>query len=141
MDPTEKVQPLTDAESWEVLRGQALGRLAYQVAGEVFIVPVNFVVDGDRVVFRTAEGNKLFGTTVNHRVAFEVDDVEADHAVSVVARGLTRHLTGAAAEEAEGLPLHPWVGTEKHEFVAITVEELTGRRFRVDLPGSDEPSI
>lgn len=141
MEQTDVVVPLTDAEAWDVLRTQALGRLAYQIAGDVWIVPVNYVVDRDRVVFRTAEGSKLFGTTVNQRVAFEVDEVDVDHAVSVVVRGTARHLTGIAADEAEALPLRPWVGTEKLEFVAITADEVTGRRFRIDLPASDEPSI
>lgn len=140
MEQTDMVVPLTDAEAWDVLRGQALGRLAYQIAGEVYIVPVNFVVDGERVVFRTAEGSKLFGTTVNHGVAFEVDQVDPDHAVSVVVRGTAHHLGGAAADEAEALPLRPWVSTDKFEFVAISVEEITGRRFRVEVPGADEPS-
>lgn len=141
MEQSELVVPLTDGEAWDVLRGQALGRLAYQIAGEVYIVPVNYVVDGERVVFRTAEGSKLFGTTVNHGVAFEVDRVDADHAVSVVVRGTARHLAGPAADAAEHLPLRPWVGTDKFEFVAITVEEITGRRFHLELPGTDEPNI
>nr|WP_297428884.1 pyridoxamine 5'-phosphate oxidase family protein [uncultured Actinotalea sp.] len=141
MEQTDAVVPLTDAEAWAVLRAQALGRLAYQIAGDVWIVPVNYVVHQDAVVFRTAEGGKLFGTTVNRRVAFEVDVVEADHAVSVVVRGTARHLTGIAADEAEALPLRPWVGTEKLEFVAITADEVTGRRFRLEVPGADEPSI
>lgn len=141
MEQTDAVVHLTGAESWDVLRAQALGRLAYQIAGDVWIVPVNYVVDGERVVFRTAEGGKLFGTTVNQRVAFEVDAVDVDHAVSVVVRGTARHLTGIAADEAEALPLRPWVGSEKFEFVAITADEVTGRRFRLDVPGSDEPSI
>lgn len=141
MEQTDVVVPLTDDEAWEVLRRGALGRLAYQIAGDVWIVPVNYVVDRDRLVFRTAEGSKLFGTTVNQRVAFEVDEIDVDHAVSVVVRGIAHHLTGIAADEAEALPLRPWVGTEKHEFIAITADEVTGRRFRVDLPGTDEPSI
>ncbi|MBC7290180.1 MAG: pyridoxamine 5'-phosphate oxidase family protein [Actinotalea sp.] len=141
MEQTDVVVPLTDEQAWDVLRAQALGRLAYQVAGRVDIVPVNFVVDGDRIVFRTAEGSKLFGTTVNHGVAFEVDELDVDHALSVVVHGTARHLTGIAADEAERLPLRPWVGTEKLEFVAITVQEITGRRFHIDLPGTDEPSI
>lgn len=141
MEQTDAVVHLTGAESWDVLRTQALGRLAYQIAGDVWIVPVNYVVDGERVVFRTAEGSKLFGTTVNQRVAFEVDAVDVDHAVSVVVRGTALHLTGIAADEAEALPLRPWVSSEKSEFVAITADEVTGRRFRLDVPGADEPSI
>lgn len=140
MEQDDRMVPLTDAEAWDVLRGQALGRLAYQIAGEVYLVPVNYVVDGGRVVFRTAEGSKLFGTTVNHGVAFEVDEVQADHAVSVVVRGTAQHLRGAAADEAGTLPLRPWVGTDKFELVAITVEEITGRRFHLERSGRDEPS-
>jgi uncharacterized protein len=126
------VTRLSDTESWEFLRGHELGRLAFHLAGEVHIAPVNYTVSGDRVVFRTAEGSKLLGVTMNKDVAFEVDEVGDDRATSVVLRGTAVHLRGAEAEAAENLHLHPWVPTDKFEHVAIRVTEISGRRFRLD---------
>ncbi|MBA3288089.1 MAG: pyridoxamine 5'-phosphate oxidase family protein, partial [Acidimicrobiia bacterium] len=40
-------------------RSMSVGRLATYASGRPHIVPVNFVVDGRTIVFRTAEGAKL----------------------------------------------------------------------------------
>lgn len=128
-DPTHV---LSAEEAWEFLGSRRFGRLAYHVASEVDIVPVNYVATGGRLVFQTAQGSKLFGVTVGKTVAFEVDEVGDEVAISVVARGLATHLTGDAADAADDLPLHPWVPTVKQEFVAIEVTEISGRRFDLD---------
>lgn len=125
------VTELTDAECWEALRGSAFGRLAYRLGEEVGIVPVNAVVDGDRLVFRTAEGSKLLGLHMSDAVAFEVDEVTDATATSVVARGRACVLEGTEEERAELLHVSPWSTTWKGTFVAIDVTELTGRRFRL----------
>ncbi|HWS56916.1 MAG TPA: pyridoxamine 5'-phosphate oxidase family protein [Actinotalea sp.] len=130
MDHTNAVvAELSETESWEFLRSQEIGRLAYRLADEVHIAPVNFAVTGRRLVFRTAEGSKLLGVTMHKSVALEVDDFDQQRARSVVVRGTARHLHGAEADAAAQVPLHPWVPTEKYEHVAIDVEEITGRRF------------
>ena len=132
------VHVLSDEAAWEFLRGQRFGRLAYHVAAEVDIVPVNYVPTAEGLVFSTAPGSKLFGVIAGKTVAFEVDDVGADTATSVVARGIARHLTGEAADAAEARDLHPWVPTEKHDYVAVTVTEISGRRFDLALGTSAE---
>ena len=43
-------------------------------------------------------------------------------------------LEGAEKARAEQLPLRPWVPTEKHTVVRITVNEITGRRFQLSKP-------
>ena len=128
-DDHDPVHVLSDEEAWEFLRAQRFGRLAYHVAAEVDIAPVNYVPTAEGLVFRTAPGSKLFGVIVGKTVAFEVDDVGADTATSVIARGIARHLTGEAADAAEALDLHPWVPTEKQEYVAVAVTAISGRRF------------
>ena len=128
-ESNEIMTVLTEDEGWDFLRRQGFGRLAYRVANSTDIAPVNYVVSGRRIVFLTAEGSKLAGVTINQDVAFEVDEVGEDRGTSVVAHGLARHLHGAEAEAAAALPLHPWVPTEKHEYVAIEITHLDARRF------------
>ena len=41
-------------ECWELLRAQAMGRLAFHLADQVHIRPINYVVDKDTLLFRTA---------------------------------------------------------------------------------------
>ena len=108
-----------------------MGRLATAVAGQPDIAPVNFVVDGRSLVFRSAEGAKLLALTINPAVALEADSWEGDSGWSVVAKGTASQVTGTAEiAHAESLPLRPWVPTVKLHFVRIEVSEISGRQFR-----------
>ena len=126
------VVTLPEEEAWEFLRGRELGRLAYHLVGEVHIAPVNYAVSEGRVVFRTAPGSKLLGVVMNQDVAFEVDTFDEHEATSVIARGTATLLRDEEADRAAQLPLHSWVPTDKDEFVAIDVTEISGRSFRLD---------
>ncbi|EWT02324.1 pyridoxamine 5'-phosphate oxidase [Intrasporangium oryzae NRRL B-24470] len=130
-DPVHVLHP---TECWEFLRDREFGRLAFHLVGEVHITPINYAVDRERILFLTSEGNKLLGVTMNEDVAFEVDEVGEDTAVSVVARGRARHLEGQERYIVESLPLRPWVDYPKYQVVAITVTEITGRRFDLSRP-------
>jgi nitroimidazol reductase NimA-like FMN-containing flavoprotein (pyridoxamine 5'-phosphate oxidase superfamily) len=65
-------------------------------------------------------------------VAFEVDEVDRERAVSVVARGQAQLLTDREADAARELPLRSWVATDKDEVVAVEITEISGREFRLD---------
>ena len=108
--------------------------MAFHLVGEVHIAPINYAVDGERILFMTAEGSKLLGITMNADVAFEVDEVTDDHAMSVIVRGRARELEGSEKYVVEQLPVRPWVNTPKYGVVSITVEEITGRRFDLRRP-------
>ena len=127
---------LSEDQCWMRLRETEFGRMAYHLADEVHIAPVNFAVDGHRLVFRTAEGSKLLGVVMNEDVAFEIDriDDEAENAWSVIARGKAQILDGDEARDADNLRLRPWVSSEKHNVVAIDVEEVSGREFHLARP-------
>lgn len=129
------VTELSPEESWDLLRSHELGRLAFHLADEVHLVPVNYAVDTrHRIVFRSNEGSKLLGLTMDADVAFEIDEVGDEEAHSVVVRGRARALEGAEADEAEELPVRPWVAEEKYRVVVIDVDEISGRRFRLHRP-------
>lgn len=128
------VTELPEEESWELLRKQEFGRLAFHLVGEVHIVPINYVVDARRLFFRTAEGSKLLGITMNEDVAFEVDEIDEKAVRSVVLRGRARQLAGHEADRAEQLPLRPWVPDAKNNMVSIEPTEVTGRVFRLGSP-------
>jgi nitroimidazol reductase NimA-like FMN-containing flavoprotein (pyridoxamine 5'-phosphate oxidase superfamily) len=110
-----------------------VGRLAYHLVGEVHIVPLNYAVDGGRLVFRTAPGSKLLGVVMNEDVAFEVDEFDRDHATSVIVRGRAEFLTDGEADAVRDLP-RSWVPTDKDAVVAIEVTGISGRTFRLDRP-------
>ncbi|MEZ0356597.1 pyridoxamine 5'-phosphate oxidase [Mycobacterium sp. ENV421] len=121
---------LSDHESWDRLKSAALGRLVTQIGDQLEIFPVNFVTQNHTVLFRTAEGTKLFSTVMNEKVLFEVDDHTVSDGWSVIIRGTARVLTAADdIHEAERAQLLPWIATEKLRFVRITPSEVSGRRF------------
>ena len=126
---TESETELTADECWELLGAHALGRLAFHLADQVSITPVNYVVDDGTLLFRTAEGSKLLGVVMNDNVAFEIDGLSADTAWSVVVHGTARLLDEAAAHRADDLPLRPWVSRYKYNVVEITATAVSGRRF------------
>ena len=130
MSTSEAVTMLGEDESWDLLSSVALGRYVTSIEGRPEIFPVNFVVQNRTVLFRTAEGTKLFGTVVNTQVLFEADDHNVAGGWSVIVRGTAHALaTSAEIERAERAGLYPWTATEKLRFVRITPTAITGRRF------------
>lgn len=136
MTDADSTQVLTEDECWARLAATEFGRMAYHLADEVHIAPVNYAVDGRSIVFRTAEGSKLLGVVMNEDVAFEIDHVddEAEEAWSVVARGRAHLLEGEDARDADHLRLRPWVNDQKFNVVQIRVEEISGRQFHLARP-------
>jgi nitroimidazol reductase NimA-like FMN-containing flavoprotein (pyridoxamine 5'-phosphate oxidase superfamily) len=132
---------LSDDECWELLSSSELARIAFAAAGDVEIFPVNIVVDRRTIVFCTAEGTKLAGTAVFHRVALEADglDRETGLAWSVVVKGEAEVLENFNdIYEAQDLPLHPWHPGFKERFVRVKPREIQGRRFlRVERATAD----
>lgn len=124
------VWALSEDECWNLLARRELGRLAVAVNGEPDIFPVNYVVDGPRVLFRTAPGSKLAELSVNPRVAFEVDEYDDTYAASVVLKGVAERLElQREIDAADALPLAPWIPTLKYRWVRIAPVSITGRRF------------
>jgi nitroimidazol reductase NimA-like FMN-containing flavoprotein (pyridoxamine 5'-phosphate oxidase superfamily) len=133
MDRTnEAVVSMLDEEAcWNLLARRELGRLAVWVDGKPDIFPVNYVIDGPRVLFRTAPGSKLATLSENPDVAFEVDEYDDTHAASVVVKGIATRLEMLAdIEAADALPLTPWIPTLKYRWVRISPTSITGRRFQ-----------
>jgi len=130
----EAVTDLTTEECWEMLREQEFGRLAYRLVDEVHITPINYAVDGDTLLFRTAEGSKLLAVAMGSEVAFEIDRFREESARSVVVRGEARLLPEDEAHRAENVPLRSWVSTLKYNVVEIQPRYVSGRAFELSRP-------
>lgn len=115
------------------LRTVQLGRLVVHRSDQFDIFPVNFVLDGEDIYFRSAEGSKLFTVALNNEVLFEADEVTDGCAWSVVVRGEANLLTATNdIQYADSLGLKPWIPTLKYNFVKIAVREVSGREFDLD---------
>jgi nitroimidazol reductase NimA-like FMN-containing flavoprotein (pyridoxamine 5'-phosphate oxidase superfamily) len=130
-EQTSVITELTEDEAWEFMGLQAVGRLATAAAGEPEIFPVNFAVANRQVYVITAPGSKLAEVAVNSRVAFEVDQLSADLAYSVVIKGTAEILeSDADLTEAEATGLLTYTDTPKNVWLRITPAEVSGRRFK-----------
>jgi uncharacterized protein len=115
-----------------LLASVPLGRVGFYSDGELVVLPVNHVVDGQDVVFRTARGSKLSAAEGQNLVAFEADgyDQQARSGWSVLVNGRAE----VVYEEAEirrlsHLGLHPWVTAVQRPFwIRIRPTSVTGRQ-------------
>jgi nitroimidazol reductase NimA-like FMN-containing flavoprotein (pyridoxamine 5'-phosphate oxidase superfamily) len=88
IDVNTGVEVISRDECLALLADEEVGRLGVVIGGRPEIFPVNYVVDGDGVVFRSDAGSKLAGAT-GGPVVFEVDHLEraTKSAWSVVLHG------------------------------------------------------
>ena len=130
---TRELRELTTTECWERLRAGSIGRLAVNNGNQPDVFPVNYVVDTDRIVIRTAEGTKLAAAIASGDVAFEIDEFDpTDHTGwSVVVHGIAQEPKAlASVMHDQDLDLRPWAGTEgKGRFIEIVPTRVSGRRL------------
>jgi uncharacterized protein len=123
-----------------LLASVPVGRVGFYADGELVVLPVNHVVDGQDVIFRTARGAKLSAAEGQNLVAFEADDYDQQtrSGWSVLVNGRA----DVVYEEAEihrlnRLGLHPWVtAVERPFWIRIRPASVTGRQ----TPGISYPS-
>ncbi|WP_116111916.1 pyridoxamine 5'-phosphate oxidase family protein [Austwickia chelonae] len=117
-----------------ILRGLEFGRLAYLVNGRVELVPVNYAIHRDEIVFRTAEGSKLAGALAGDEVVFEVDEITEEKATSVIVRAIPRALSHEEARWSDQMRLRPWVVSEKDHVIGLAPTLISGRAFNLARP-------
>jgi nitroimidazol reductase NimA-like FMN-containing flavoprotein (pyridoxamine 5'-phosphate oxidase superfamily) len=126
------LEVLDRAECLRLLDGRLIGRLGLTVGALPTVLPVNYRLVGDRVLFRTSVGTKLQAATTNAVVAFEVDDMDPlwHTGWSVVVTGVAREVTDPdelAVLEHANIPR--WVPTGETRIVEVSTEMVTGRRI------------
>ncbi|MEO0493160.1 MAG: pyridoxamine 5'-phosphate oxidase family protein [Actinomycetota bacterium] len=118
-------------ECWDRIRSQQVGRLVTVVAGRPDIFPVNYILDDDHIVIRTAEGSKLAGAIASAEVLFEIDhtDDERHAGWSVVVRGVAREPKSLEhVMHDQELDLRPWSNpAPKQRFIEVHPLEVSGR--------------
>ncbi|MFC5381962.1 pyridoxamine 5'-phosphate oxidase family protein [Aquipuribacter nitratireducens] len=130
-DTQNAMEELPEERCWALLDAAEVGRLAVVVDSAPDIFPVNHVVVGRSVVWRTAAGTKLFAAE-GDEVAYEVDGTDDEgRAWSVVAKGVAQEVDDEVVAEAATRALHPWLDSEKQHVLAVVRPSVTGRRFRV----------
>jgi uncharacterized protein len=119
---------LTRDECLRLLRAFTVGRVAIAPAvGAALVVPVNYVVDGDVIVFRSDLGEKL-GLLHERPASFQIDGIDDFHRTgwSVLVRGTAFRTTAA---DVERLDIRSWAAGDKQYWVRVVPDEITGRRL------------
>ena len=125
------LEVLEREECLELLAGAAVGRIGLSVGALPLVLPVNFCVDGERIVVRTGAGTKLDAASRHAVVSFEVDEIDPwfHQGWSVVVTGIAAPLeSDEELAHAKTLPLLPWAAAGER-YVAISVADVSGRRI------------
>jgi hypothetical protein len=133
------LEPIDREECLRLMRAQVIGRVAVaDFNAAPLVVPVNFVVDGEAVVFRCDYGTKFRLAVLGEQpVSFEVDGLDPGRR-----SGWSVLLQGDASEidrfQLAGPGPQSWAGGKKAHWVRIFPVSITGRRIRLpDLFPSD----
>lgn len=128
----EGLEDLSAAECRALLASTAVGRLGITSGALPVVLPVNYVLSDQGIVFRTSSGSKLDAAVTNQVVCFEIDghDPVAHEGWSVVVTGMARLLEGAEHDRAATLALPHWVDDDADHLVAIPMDHVSGRRLR-----------
>lgn len=118
-------------ECLELLAAKSVGRIAYAVDQGARILPVNYVLVNDCVIFRTGPDGEIFHHALSSICAFEIDETdeffEAGWSVVVVGR-LQLATVDDFAQMRHGRLPEPWAGGNRYMFVRLPCEEVSGRR-------------
>jgi nitroimidazol reductase NimA-like FMN-containing flavoprotein (pyridoxamine 5'-phosphate oxidase superfamily) len=115
-------------ECVRLLGTQMIGRLAVNVPDRgPLVVPVNYVLDAEAVVFRSDAGTKISLLRAGP-VSFEVDEMNPIRRTgwSVLVRGVAYEATHW---ETDHVRIEPWAGGEKRHWVRIVPVSISGRRI------------
>jgi uncharacterized protein len=110
-------------ECLRLLASVPVGRVGFVADGEVVVLPVNHVVDGQDVIFRTAHGSKLSAAEGQNAAAFEADyyNEQTRSGWSVLVNGRAEVIDAEAdiqglGERLSRLGVYPWATAVRHPF-------------------------
>ncbi|AWN17911.1 pyridoxamine 5'-phosphate oxidase family protein [Salinisphaera sp. LB1] len=121
----------------QLLGSHGIGRLAFNAGPSPEILPVNYALHEDSIVFRTGAGAKQNAAVQGQAATFEVDGIHADRhsAWSVMVHG---RLAVVDVDSLEGSP-EPLPGGERSTLVRLQIDRMSGRRIPPDqdwvMPG------
>ena len=126
------LETLDPSECRRLLATAVVGRVGLVVGELAYVLPVNFALAGDTIVFRTAQGSAFDRLARDRALTFEIDHVDpgfhAGWSVMVIGRGFgLEHQV--PPETLQALELRPWGMGAVPGWIGISMDELTGRRI------------
>ncbi|MEU3408403.1 pyridoxamine 5'-phosphate oxidase family protein [Streptomyces sp. NPDC006670] len=130
-DRDTRLVALDEAECCRLLSTHGVGRVATYNAEGPSVLPVNYVVTGREIAFRTSSDGDL-ARAAGSDVAFEVDHID-----DAMRQGWSVLATGRAATVTESADVQrldvaarslPWAGGNRPLWMTVTPHKITGRR-------------
>ena len=134
VDPVTHLEVLDHATCLGLLAGEEIGRIGIVDGNQPLVLPLNYALDGETVVFRTDPGTKL-RVAGRGPVAFEVDWFDREHRTgwSVLVKGRLEEVgpydEPALVARVHDLPVAPWAGGDKAHWMRLVPTAVTGRRI------------
>lgn len=123
-------------ECLRLLGTVTLGRVGITIRALPVVVPMNFRLIGDRVVFRVGLGTSLDAAIHNAVVAFEADEVKpyGGGGWSVSVTGVAREITDPdEIAQMRHENVARWTEWGADRYIAISTDMVSGRRIPPDL--------
>jgi len=138
------MEPISREEAFELLESVPVAHLGMIEMGEPYVTPMSFVMDGDRILFRTMAGRKLNALKASPQVCVEVSsyDEESGDWVSVIVKGVATEVDDDSIKQnivsklfqkyekvmgsplGQGAGLHPLGGLP--HVIAVKIDDVTG---------------
>jgi nitroimidazol reductase NimA-like FMN-containing flavoprotein (pyridoxamine 5'-phosphate oxidase superfamily) len=132
------VEELAEAECFRLMDTCEIGRIGFSGRYGPLVLPVNYRLHDQAVVFRTMQDGPLHEdlytgiANADYRVCFEIDQIDGAERTgwSVLIQGAA-HLVedGAERGELQEIGIQPWPGGSRDCFVRIAPSLISGRRI------------
>jgi nitroimidazol reductase NimA-like FMN-containing flavoprotein (pyridoxamine 5'-phosphate oxidase superfamily) len=125
-------------ECFRLIAPGGIGRVAFNGPYGPTVLPVNYTFHDDAIVFRTAHGGPLDQDLrtglegVDIKIGFEVDRIDESRREgwSVLVQGPAHHVPEDEVAEMAEVDVTPWADGERHLYVRVVPQQITGRRVR-----------
>ncbi|MFT3861306.1 pyridoxamine 5'-phosphate oxidase family protein [Micropruina sp.] len=121
---------LDEAECRLLLATRRFGRVGWNSAAGVQILPVSYGMVGDTIVFRTMNGSPLAELVRPLEVSFQVDDLDDETSTgwSILVHGTS----GAAVATLPADMPDPWAPGDRPLVIGIAADHYAGRSIAAD---------
>lgn len=132
--PQVHLTELDEAECWELLMGQQMGRIAWNSSRGPVALPITFVVHQHSVWIRTSAYSSMAREVDDMQIAVEVDELDPVTHLgwSVLVRGNAEVRYHHEEIPAEVSSLRAWPSGPRPLWVHLRPVEITGRRLSSD---------
>ena len=127
------LQALSPTQCFDLLGPGGIGRVGITDEDGIIILPVNYAVKGQAIIYRTAP-DTLLALHANTKVSFEVDhcDETLHEGWSVLVQGHAHEVTDEhqVKQLEDTTRLKPWAPGARDVYVRIAPTQISGRRIQ-----------